>query len=959
MRTRKATPAIVVSNTAKSRQLEQMLDNLTTSYKLYWLLGIFDEALEGNRVVTIEHNAARMVSYAWHPIVVHGLSFGATDKLNDVVAIVQKTCSLQADSSPECVLDAILNSKDPELRKKVNGLTTFAPYRLLRPFYSDQLTQERLRRGMMRSISFDGFVNDLIIEFNKRDSNGAPYVFVNGASAMRIDPEWAYFFRKNRLVITNWFDIKLVNYLQPRNLGVTDLRSKLHSPAQRMSPLGISKPSSQPLSMDRESPFVEIPPEPTSAIAQAEELDAHDETDAIAREDTPFQGARRTSVIGANTSADSDRKAHEESNVGAEAHALNNIDISQLRLRASSLDTLQKFGIYTVGELVLYRREELVELRGVNQRTLSLIEERVSGRLRREFVIPGLRREGVSPRPISHNELGVLGLGIVKLKVSETTLRLLRNSMFYVCRTVACTSRDELLDCTGIDLETTFEIEAALGLLLGKRFILGCEKGDLPLVVDGELPNTWRLPQEVQEEEPQNGTTETSSASITTEQAGQTSVTQEGPARPDKNNVSQALKRRLAAGVDRLAKIRREYSVAYFTRALAPSLIEDLKASCGPNLVGGLYVALKEAYRSDPDVEFVDPDIIRFGVVDREKQLRSLYDEDPSLCYREFIEAYRRRYGFDESRIACWLAEYGIDIALEGTEQSIPSESEYLTFLKSELLSECCDRRLVAERFKARFPHGPSDPFDEQTLSLLGYRARGKKLLCKEGLDIERYFDELISSHAHFSRGDEGFEDVIFNDPLFRQVLRCKMRSYEIVEYEKNSFIDTLHLCEQMDVELDDIFSYSEDIAYELRSRQGLPVPFTVWSLRNKYNIHHPLDVLATEGGMSDYFFETLLDIDPKIQCCTLSKKRAFLETDGSFSAGNFIECLIEMNGPMEIDDILDLLKDAYGIEYPLASLRTTMGRTSLYYDDITDSVYNSRSEWEEMVNRELTQGWS
>jgi len=260
----------------------------------------------------------------------------------------------------------------------------------------------------------------------------------------------------------------------------------------------------------------------------------------------------------------------------------------------------------------------------------------------------------------------------------------------------------------------------------------------------------------------------------------------------------------------------------------------------------------------------------------------------------------------------------------------------------------------VVERFRARFPKGPSDPFNARMLMRLGYRAKGKKLLFREGVDFSGYFTGLISSKTLFSRGDPGFENAVFNDPTFRQILRKKMRSFEVVEYERDSFISTAHLCEQMDVTIDEIRNYSQDVARQLRKAQGAPAPFTIWSLKHVYHINHPLDKLVTEGGMSSYLFETLFDIDPKVQCCTIGKKRAFLETMGQFDSANFIECLVEMNGPMGTDDLLDLLKDSYGIDYPETSLRRTIGVSSLYYDDITESVYNSRLEWEEMVNREL-----
>ena len=48
----------------KSSRLDQMLRNFAASYKLYWLKSVFDEAVEGNRHVTFEKLAARMIAAA-------------------------------------------------------------------------------------------------------------------------------------------------------------------------------------------------------------------------------------------------------------------------------------------------------------------------------------------------------------------------------------------------------------------------------------------------------------------------------------------------------------------------------------------------------------------------------------------------------------------------------------------------------------------------------------------------------------------------------------------------------------------------------------------------------------------------------------------------------------------------------------------------------------------------------
>ena len=52
------------------RILEQLLelDNLTTSYKLYWFLGIYKEIIEGNNEINYRRIINRMISSAWYPL---------------------------------------------------------------------------------------------------------------------------------------------------------------------------------------------------------------------------------------------------------------------------------------------------------------------------------------------------------------------------------------------------------------------------------------------------------------------------------------------------------------------------------------------------------------------------------------------------------------------------------------------------------------------------------------------------------------------------------------------------------------------------------------------------------------------------------------------------------------------------------------------------------------------------
>ena len=457
---------------------------------------------------------------------------------------------------------------------------------------------------------------------------------------------------------------------------------------------------------------------------------------------------------------------------------------------------------------------------------------------------------------------------------------------------------------------------------------------------------------------------------------------------PKRRPSPERIRSSLASEVDRIALWGKEYSVSHFYKMLS-----DLMERFAIGSETELYDILKQIYRKDPDVDFVDGGLIRFGRCERAKQIRDLYASMHKANLQTVALAYQSKYGVKPEVFAEWCDIYGIVIpgkltsrvnveesasattkASQATQdvratspRLIPAHqqngtperqqdkpksdaAQYEAFLRSELNSDCCDRKLIMERFRANFPAGPRDPFTPSMLQRLGYIPKGKKLLFKRGVEYEVYFDTLIRTHELFSRGDKGFENAVFNDPQFRQILRRRMRDFTVVEYEKDSFISSKRLCKQMEVSLEDIKGYAQDVAEQL----GPSVPFTIYSLTRTYNVHTPLDKLASEGGISNYLFETLLDIDSHVQCCSLAGKRGFLVSEGAFSTANFIECLIEMHGPMEVDDLIDLFRSSYGIDFPELPLHHTISVSSLYYDDLTDSVFGSRAEWEEMVNREL-----
>lgn len=116
----------------RSSRLDRMLSNFSASYKLYWLRAVFDEAVENSDAVPMRRLAARMVATAWYPVTYYRLSLGSADQLANAVKRAHEVCDLRDDASERQIRDAVLDADDAELRRRLDDLCNFVPYRLIR-----------------------------------------------------------------------------------------------------------------------------------------------------------------------------------------------------------------------------------------------------------------------------------------------------------------------------------------------------------------------------------------------------------------------------------------------------------------------------------------------------------------------------------------------------------------------------------------------------------------------------------------------------------------------------------------------------------------------------------------------------------------------------------------------------------------------------------------------------------
>lgn len=200
------------SEIVEASYLESMLNNLASSYKLFWFKGIYVEVMKGNRVLEFKRIVARMIAAAWFPVVFYNLSLGFSDKLADAIWYLYNELHIDKEESEEKIVEFIYNSTDKKLLKMVKNFTNLVPYRLIRPFYQREIDYER----KCVVAFYDGKVNAIIERHNMNDQNKAFYIMDRLNGVLTVSEKWAEYMRINAAVVEGWLNYKLIKYIQEK-----------------------------------------------------------------------------------------------------------------------------------------------------------------------------------------------------------------------------------------------------------------------------------------------------------------------------------------------------------------------------------------------------------------------------------------------------------------------------------------------------------------------------------------------------------------------------------------------------------------------------------------------------------------------------------------------------------------------------------------------------------------------
>lgn len=189
---------------------------------------------------------------------------------------------------------------------------------------------------------------------------------------------------------------------------------------------------------------------------------------------------------------------------------------------------------------------------------------------------------------------------------------------------------------------------------------------------------------------------------------------------------------------------------------------------------------------------------------------------------------------------------------------------------------------------------------------------------------------------------------IVEHDSLPQSMLNCMsfknmvyraIRSGDLLDYDESSWI-TRDGLDELDIRDADLRSFALD-AIERGAEDDTPY-FTVPSLRRCAS-----DLPLLEYGLSDAFYESaLLSQEDLLGHGNLVGIKLFAPRGHPMKGRDFIQAVVGREISIDIDDLVDLLSEEYGVVVPRAQLIQIIRKSDLFYSSASERVFVSHDQF-------------
>lgn len=185
-------------NVINVEYLYKALDNMTTSYKLFFIKSIIDEIKNNNYEIEFKIIVARMIENSWYMINEYDINFGEMDRLNFLINNLFTIDEIKDKHTKDSLFKYILKRIDNET---VDYLMKYVVYRVIRPTFENDLINIRKDAEQQRKI----------MELSENSSLSI-YRVDNKNKKIIINQKWFEYIKNNEKDIDQWIWYNILEF---------------------------------------------------------------------------------------------------------------------------------------------------------------------------------------------------------------------------------------------------------------------------------------------------------------------------------------------------------------------------------------------------------------------------------------------------------------------------------------------------------------------------------------------------------------------------------------------------------------------------------------------------------------------------------------------------------------------------------------------------------------------------
>ena len=331
-----------------------------------------------------------------------------------------------------------------------------------------------------------------------------------------------------------------------------------------------------------------------------------------------------------------------------------------------------------------------------------------------------------------------------------------------------------------------------------------------------------------------------------------------------------------------------------------------------------------------PEIIFSRNPIFFIGNGSHANQALELLMQYAPIGWQELSKKYEEVYGMRAdsagANILSCLREYYHNGLFSIDAPALPPEQ--FSVMHQLLTEDFYTISEVNRIFFHRFPDADDAYINPYSLKTLGFHVFSGYIISKRYSSASEYFDSLLTECDITDLRDINPQISILS--AYLSELSALRKAKVIIEYEPHRLIHIRRL-EAGGVTKEELIDYCDQVLKWVGSDQI----FTIHTLR-KSGFAHELDDL----GFDDWFYSSLLCEDPRFSSRRMGGTRLLYSGNKAIMLENLLTDILLAWEKIGVYELRELLENDYGIVLDIYNLIELVKESSLYYDNIMETVY-------------------